>query len=146
MTTTNYRDQLQAAAKAGDFETFHRLTSERLSELRAAVDRGIEGRVVGRELTPLEREAVHTAVDRLADVDLEEVPLESVEAWARWIAEDAVKVKLELAYNLEMDLTNGDTVEGGVLGKALDRVIEELLPYAEKSGGWYLAAMGRAET
>lgn len=149
MTTENIQDQIRAAAQRGDFAEFSRLEDEYKEKVRAAVAQGIEDRNGNLgPLTDLEREAVHTSVDRILDYDERGLadPVRFAAEWARLVAGDALMVKLELAYNLEMDLTDGHSVSGGILGSALDEVIDQLLPYAQRDGGWYSSAVRKANT
>jgi hypothetical protein len=139
-------DQIRAAAQAKDFETFERLTTERDSARKAAVDRGFASAVergFGKpDYSPTERAGIETLVDRLADTLEttgvgEEQILTILEDWTDRMAETPIRAKLELAENLDRDLTNGDPVPGGILDRALDEVIETLRPYAERATGWY---------
>jgi hypothetical protein len=144
--TTIEADQIRAAAQAKDFETFHRLTTERDSTRKAAVDRGFASAVesgFGKpDYSPAERAGIETLVDRLADTLEtagvgEEQILTILEDWTDRMAEAPIRAKLELAVNLDSDLTNGEPAPGGILDRALDEVIETLRPYAERASGWY---------
>ena len=108
-----------------------------MSWFAAAVERGF-----GAAYGPAERAAIESLVDRLADTLVtagigERQTLAACEDWAECMAESPVRAKLELAENLDRDLTNGDPAIGGILDRALDEVIAVLEPYARQSMGWY---------
>src|SRR5690606_13047826 len=55
-----------------------------------------------------------------------------------WSFGSPLFAKLIAAYNLETDATAGDPLPDGIVGRAVDRAIEDVLPYAtHRPGGWY---------
>ena len=162
--TTAYRAMTEARdAQDGDafqaaFDELHAAEEERDAVRRAAIDRGLEecakrGESQGypdRTLNTLEREAITSYLMRLIEVleeegraelpDLgtEEGRLHFVENYAGYLGESPLFAKLFAAYNIEMDVTDGLAIADGVVGRAVDRAIEDLLPYATAGGGgWY---------
>ena len=162
---TTYEDRLQTAhaameqaRKAQDGDAFHAAfdewqtaESERDQARREAVGRGIDAsRGVG-EFDTLSREALTQHVTRLLEVledrtrgegmpDLgtEEGRLDFAEDYAGYLAEGPLFAKLFAAYLIESDVTDGLPIPNGVVGRAIDRAISELLPYATAGGGgWY---------
>jgi hypothetical protein len=48
------------------------------------------------------------------------------------LCEDPLRTKFAVAYNVELDPTDGNPVGDGVLGSALDEATERALPYARR--------------
>lgn len=151
-TQNTIRERKSEAMQAQDWDEWRRLENEEAAARLQAIHKGIDDAeshtYYTRKLTQLERAAAVTAAERLASVLEEHVPEEIVlviaEHYANYIMADTpLRAKLEVAYNLEYDVCEKG-VEDGILGRALDRAIEEMLPYAKRrSGGpgWYGSAM-----
>lgn len=146
MTNIIETSQIQDAARSGDWETGIQMEREQRAARDAAVSRGIASAVekgFGKpDFSLAERAGIETLTDRVA-VTLEEAGvgeeqiLRVCEEWAARMAESPIRGKMELADNLERDLTNGDPVPGGLVERALDEVIATMTPYAERAQGWY---------
>lgn len=119
--------------------------SARIAE---AIDRGLDlyRRLSGEDdgLDTLGREAfiqfVDSIVRQLREAEFEADGKDRDEAFAEALAGyfgSALFAKLVAAYNLEMDVTNGLPLSNGILGRAVDHAIGDLLPYARRSIGWY---------
>lgn len=151
MSTKTLRERKTEAVQGGNFEEFHRLENVERDARLQAIHKGIDDAgsrpYFNRELTELERAAVVTAAERLISVLEQHVDEDTLlaiaEHYADYIMADTpLRAKLELAFNLEYDV-NESGIEDGILGQALDRAIEEMLPYAKRhSGGpgWYGSA------
>lgn len=140
------RAQIVAAAKAGDGEAFMRLEAEQEASRAEAIERGLRDST----LSTIERAGIKTLVGLLVDACEEvEMPEASVlrlcESWATMLAEDPIRAKIEVAYNLDADAAGGESAPGGILDRALDDVIATLIPYAERRGGWYKIHAPEAE-
>lgn len=148
-TTTNNRDRARDAMKGGDVQEWMRIQDEYQTAVLDAVRRGIDSFEArgGRKLSVLERAGVSTEVDRVCDY-LEEMDapdaliLRFAEEWAESVAGDPLRTKFAVAYNIELDLTDGNPVGDGVLGSAMDESIERALPYAKRAAGWYRSTIG----
>jgi cation transport regulator ChaB len=165
MTETTHEDRLatahaamEQARKTQDADAFHAAfdewktaEDERDEARREAVGRGIDtSRGVG-DFDTLSRVALTQHVTRLIevledrtrgdgmpDLSTEEGRLEFAEDYAGYLADGPLFAKLIAAYFIESDVTDGLPIPNGVVGRAIDRAIEELLPYATAGGGgWY---------
>lgn len=137
-----------AAAEAAYAEIVK--TDEQLTGMiREAVDRGIDrGPVTRQPLDTFGREAMQDFVATVIDIlnesrlDVERDGGDKEGAFAaslaNYYAESPLFPKLLGAYRLELDATNGELpLPNGIIGRAVDKAIEDLMPYATHQPGWY---------